>query len=790
MSAFLARFKRSKMGSTFNDIPYESLQYLTNWSDLFPFTPCSEKYYQNGNSELLVFSFDAALDRNVVIFDRNIVFIQGYGDHSLEERFYNSIEYENPSFGVDFNESFAGVVLKENSIYAYSSITGVEHLFIYETKNEVVLTNRFNLFVPWLKNVEFRKEAFMWMAGRYHIGDDGTYFEGISRLKPAHLCVITNNDAVTYSQHKRGITKVIDSEVPEYLDAIIKYFSSIFSGINFKKRLWLSGGKDSRAILGLMDAAGALNNEISIQTFGELYSPDVMSATKIVDELGLAQFHSVIRPSTKNTSFDFSRNIAKDLYLDSMGCSLADIKNVSNHKLLIIGGHENGFKAKANKLPLEEYIQSRKYWVDAINILNKDHQESLFKVHAQSLREVLTEIPESRYAQVDSIHFRNSTYVGSAMSISHLGCSEVHPFLDGRMYKLLINCSDDILNSQFIHYYLCSKASAPIEAVSFANDKWPDELQSLLKKSNLEIRKEWDKPYLFNPNFPSQKNFGMYNWRLNLTNISSTFVYEYILSHRDYFDFINFSTFDSIMKVPMENLKFNEVYARLALLKMSLVHHFGLKALSFSNINETANEISKLLESPNKTINTFVPESNEEKLEARLYENEKSIAKLVDQLKAQTNKEESYEKNNIILKTAVHLAKYNDEISLSLAKEILNIMNFSELDENGIILTLSEAQLNSSKLTVEIEIITSEVNRALVAIRNNPEGQIPNGFILSDRGFYYKYLNPKPSEYKCTFEMSLTEKKLSDIGDNFELILMPWYNEKPIFIGKIDISTF
>lgn len=635
MSVFLARYRRhTEKDGNYN---YQYLQHLMNWSELFPLKPSSEKYFQLGNSELLLFSFGSVLDRDAVAIDNNIVFIQGYGDQGLEQRFLYAVENDPKGIQMDFDESFSGVVIKSDQIYAYSSITGVEHIFVYELSNEVLVTNRLNLLLPWLKNAKFNKKSFKWMAARYLISDNATYFEGVFRLRPANICRITKDKVIINRPHTHEFIKQIsDSEVPAYLDEVIRYFSSIFSGIKADKRLWLSGGKDSRAILGLLDAVGVTKDDIYISTTGELFSPDVMAAAKIIAELGLGQRYTVNRPSLDSTSYNFAARIVMDLLLDPVGCSLADIRSMSNTQELIIGGYQDGFKDKANTLPLEKYIQSEKQWIDKRNILSIDHLESLHQEHANLLIELLAGVPVNRYTQVHRANIENFTFTSATYSISYLANSEIHPFLDGKMYKLLLGVSDDILNSQFIHYYLCSKASVPIEALGFANDKWPAELVKVLDRYKMKIRRNWEGPYMFNPNFPSQKKIGLYNWRLDLIEMSSNFVREYILSNKDYFDFFNFDTFDKIMKIPREQLELINIYARLAYFKIALIHHFGVKVLSFSNKDEVSKEISRLLDMSNiKTANKLnVPQNREEILLAKLYDYEVSIAKLAEEIRS------------------------------------------------------------------------------------------------------------------------------------------------------------
>src|SRR5699024_144582 len=95
------------------------------------------------------------------------------------------------------------------------------------------------------------------------------------------------------------------------------------SEIDSEKSLSLTGGKDSRAILGLLDYSNSTKN-IRVNTTGALYSPDVLSAQCLTRKLGISR-HNITRPKLIATSADYAERIVNDLLFDFAGKTIADM---------------------------------------------------------------------------------------------------------------------------------------------------------------------------------------------------------------------------------------------------------------------------------------------------------------------------------------------------------------------------------------------------------------------------------------------------------------------------------
>ncbi|NKB78580.1 hypothetical protein HED49_03355 [Ochrobactrum daejeonense] len=90
------------------------------------------------------------------------------------------------------------------------------------------------------------------------------------------------------------------------------------------------------------------------------------------------------------------------------------------------------------------------------------------------LRELLADAPVSRYPQVEALIFLIATRLTGSQGNAHITRSEVHPFLDGRMLRLLMGVSDEALDNQIIHYAMMRHSPAPLETAAFAADRWPE----------------------------------------------------------------------------------------------------------------------------------------------------------------------------------------------------------------------------------------------------------------------------------------------------------------------------
>lgn len=277
MSVFIARL--SKKNNPILNTPSFS-DYI---SKSLPSQPKTIDKFSLGCTEAVYFTFGAALDKKPIINEKEIIFIQGYSSGDLESRLKTTFNLGNPLELIDFPEAFCTLYLNTDSIIFGGSSVGVDSLFYYKDSNQLVVTNRHNLLGYWASSAPLRKESFAWMLGRSHIGDYGTYWQNIKKTRPGSTYIgnYNRNDLVEKKATYAGLyTPIPDKDIPSHINELSEYFSSILDNSEQESRLWLSGGKDSRAIAGLISSSNNFH-KMTFHTFGENYSPDVMSSIKL-----------------------------------------------------------------------------------------------------------------------------------------------------------------------------------------------------------------------------------------------------------------------------------------------------------------------------------------------------------------------------------------------------------------------------------------------------------------------------------------------------------------------------
>lgn len=230
----------------------------------------------------------------------------------------NLYEFLDSEYSVDitnYSEAFCTISAKSDTFSFLSSVTGADQIFYAENDDNFFVTNRHNLLGALSLKLSFRKKTFWWMAGRTHVGDEGTYWNEIKRSLPSRHYIYRDNLRCINPSYESLFEEIKDNDIVDYLDTTIPYFEDIFSDINNSMRLSLTGGKDSRAILGLLSKVTDISN-LKINTTGYLYSPDVNSAKDLTDKLGIASNHKITRPKYSQSAFDYAERIADDLLVD------------------------------------------------------------------------------------------------------------------------------------------------------------------------------------------------------------------------------------------------------------------------------------------------------------------------------------------------------------------------------------------------------------------------------------------------------------------------------------------
>ena len=226
MTIFIYNFKKNESSKGLKDF---------NFIDYLPRPELEKKYKSIHNSEIITFKYNSALDKPLIDFNDGFLFVQGYLSNRKIKNLYEFLNSDKPANLVDFSESFCAISAKGNSFSFMSSVTGTDQLFYIETNENFFVTNRHNLLGALSLPLTLRKKSFCWMAGRTHIGDNGTYWKEIKRSLPSRHYIYNQGLKCVKPNYQNLFTKIKDSEVIDYFDSTVPYFKDIFSEFIFDK---------------------------------------------------------------------------------------------------------------------------------------------------------------------------------------------------------------------------------------------------------------------------------------------------------------------------------------------------------------------------------------------------------------------------------------------------------------------------------------------------------------------------------------------------------------------------
>ncbi|MFC4539795.1 hypothetical protein ACFO0U_13540 [Chromohalobacter sarecensis] len=751
-----------------------------------PREPVSTQYKNCGEGEIAVFSYGAALDKTIKILDKGFLFVQGYIPNSKLDGLVRELLSKKSANAVDFPESFCALLFYNNSFSFMSSVTAADQLFFYEGNDGFYVTNRHNLLGAVRESLTLRKESFWWMAGRTHIGDSGTYWNEISRSRPFRKYFYENGLNEVKPDYRHLFEPIPNEDLGSVMEEATTYFKNVFDQVSASKRLSLTGGKDSRGILGLLSGTdhGA---SLKINTTGNFFSPDVMAATKLTDSLGLSGQHSINRPKLSQTPGDYAEKIAEDLYLDFVGKSLADISKFSFSGELVTGGHEVGIKSPLNARGLEEFVKNRRFWCDDRGVLRKNEKEFLTKKYQKSLTELLSEVPVRSYDKIEGLEFRVMNRNSPSITASHIGGSQIHPFYDGKLLRLVCGMSEEAIKNHYIPYFFSSLAKEDIVSKRFADDAWPSELPGFLKKYGLVNNGRNPvpvTPYEFKNYFPAEKKFGMFSQRLELCELSASNIYSYLKDNKDFFDFLDYSTVKKILFKPSTDKTFREMYVHLGLLKSVIVHSAWEYAFSFDDFSKSKSLIEGFLDK-SKLEGVKVSDKKDEisKLGDKIELYEKSIATMEEDIVNASDKKDSAS----FVDSVRGENKSNNNVYNGFSWEQL-----SSLSEGGFLkagkdpLVIATISCNEN-LSVEGYLLKEGSPKQCAVIYFDGVDVQPFKSLVYSKTLkaYYRYLNidAETGKFNIHFEKNENSEKLKDIP----LVLRLWSAPFSAFV-KVNIS--
>ncbi|WP_218208636.1 hypothetical protein [Acinetobacter sp. F9] len=551
--------------------------YYWSWGDVFDRNP---KQYENGFSVFDGISFELNQIDSVLSTQND----------------FNGLD-EKISAGCSFLK-----VLKDK-VFSFVSLPGTHSLFYLNNEKYFIVSTHLGLISSFNK-LTLRKAAIKWLCGRYHMADFGTLYDETEQVPLGYTVTYDKNeDKLSFIKPNLGslFNNFSFDKLNQEIEKYVYKQKQILDGFNSKFKMTLSGGKDSRAIISLFYKCELSNKIEKVVTTGYFSSPEVMSAKKVLQKLGVVDKHVVEMPKSVHAQYNFPNRIVKTLFARQGEGGLSDLAQISKNKenTLYIGGHENGLKTPANKLPLEKYLDSRKWWVDGANIFKENNKKLQLSYHLENFKKYLGDVPLKYYPHLEALFFRNGTYVAGALKASNVGANQYHPFLNREFMKIMLSSDDDSKNVQWILYKLTQMSEKELELVGFCNDAWPVKLKDFLIQNNLDnslLLKAEDK-YKFYDFLPDATGFGVYKWRQDMCIKFIPFIRDKFYQYSDtYFDFIDKSKLERLLSKDVYKMNVMELGGVLSVLT-SIIHiEYGVDIFDKSKHSYIQNKLSEVMD--------------------------------------------------------------------------------------------------------------------------------------------------------------------------------------------------
>ncbi|WP_058234945.1 hypothetical protein [Devriesea agamarum] len=557
--------------------------------------------YRRGAAEVILFHYGAALDASVIpLEDGGLLIVQGQRTRrTLDRLAVDLADHKHGSDPLAVPECLLALMVREDQLTVFAGHPGTDQLLSTQTDDEFIWTNHQALLGPWLSGRErFNRTSLAWMIHKFHLGDYQYYLEGVSRTRPG-VKYVAQPDGITEIAPRKGVsyTPISDADVADRLNEFAADIEDFLATVEAGKTISLSGGKDSRAIMGLLGTSDHLRR-YHFMTFGEPYAPDVMAAHEVMEMAQLTDRHHIDRRQLIQRGPDLIRSVVDDVLMDFIGTSLADRQRVQLRPDLLIGGHQYGMKAKATYPDRATYLAQRAKAFEVSTLLTADTRQHLKSLYMGMLDVALAGVPDSKLEMTEQFVLRSPMHTAGSITLSHAGAAEFHPFLDCRIHSILGGVRPEFTQAQMLHYLLVRRFDKSIEAAAFAGDAWPTQTAEFADRMGLPLRRTPQPPFDFNPAFPSQSAFGRYQWRIDIFERMRRRVADYIRDVASDLDFLDVQAVGDLVMRPSGQWSFGNLYQLGAIFKVVLVHRLGATMLDARRREEIERIVAEFIGDP------------------------------------------------------------------------------------------------------------------------------------------------------------------------------------------------
>lgn len=511
-------------------------------NDYLPFDPQSTNNHTGSAAGFRSYSFGAALMHAPVMKNGVVANIIGLPMSAGSTKFPN---FNLPELEAlrRLHESLQGgyltFVTGDDRITVLNGYSG-EHAAYYRSVGDMhLVSNRLSLLLAFAE-ADLDPIAGAYMGAQGYIFGRRTAFEGISRLLPGDVLEVTKKG---FTLHAPDLSDDYRPEplsnardmIEESIDRLVERCTFISDHHAADAIIPLSGGKDSRTILGAMCVDGRRPAFGQIYTNGYHYSPEVLSAGKLVATLGLSDRHVIKRPALVRPPKMLADVVAKSLNASEGQVSVFDHAGISQDKRISIGGHQNSLRDTSlprfprdietkNPAEIVRCIELDKS-LNPSNLLSTDGEASIRRDFEGIISDLMERgaTPE-KTPETFGWMIRTAGWVAITNNAHTYSARPIHPLLDRSLMRLALKLPREVPESEAIHFLAMARVGKPIWDVPFATQRWSEKLSEVLDliRFNGEHPKNVN-PFLAHKAFPDASHPYMTNEKRDIYQMLARF---------------------------------------------------------------------------------------------------------------------------------------------------------------------------------------------------------------------------------------------------------------------------
>lgn len=376
------------------------------------------------------------------------------------------------------------------------NLLGSVQLYQHRSRDLVLLSTRSSIIAKYLGDVRLNAGFARWVANYSVPMTDDALFDGITAVPPGSSIEIeagrpmvappTGNilaSEALQARYRQNRGAYWD-EVYHNLVQLMRVVEATDLSIDFP----LSGGRDSRLMLGLVLAAGYRDRISRVFTNGPDYSPEVQSAKAVAEHLGLAHQAVWAGPPGAQSSSQVTRELPLHLLVTEGEMSPIDLTaRTTPRKLFQLSGQESGLRNIAGKRDLAtqaaitQWLMATVGGGDMCGIMSEAAvEQNRADVERYISAAEAAGIPYEQVPTRHRVQFRGSRWVSRVWGSANAIGFSPHIFRSEVVTLATYNSGARSRSLEEFHFEMLRRIDPALVELPFAGQSWDPELLGMV----------------------------------------------------------------------------------------------------------------------------------------------------------------------------------------------------------------------------------------------------------------------------------------------------------------------